>query len=249
MRLWEGSEQTYMHCLVELNTRSDAVNLHDKLKGDKNLAFDNWTGNKCEGLVTEYFNPPKSERKPEKKGEEKTSRSSEKPSYGDLRDKLKSRKRAASPNRSKPSQNRRTDRKSSPPRNSRDSRDSRRKSPPRSSSSRNNIRDSRKVTERDEPLPKNRDQLHKIQRTIRQSPPPRDSVRRTINNNSRDAEQKARRAEEEKRRIQRDAERKLEDERRKRKALESQKESEVDKLKREMEEMKRQMLAMASQVH
>merc|ERR1711972_783165 len=107
-------------------------------------------------------------------------------------------------------------------------------------------------TERDEPLPKNRDQLHKIQRTIRQSPPPRDSVRRTINNresNSRDAEQKARRAEEEKRRIQRDAERKLEDERRKRKALESQKESEVDKLKREMEEMKRQMLAMASQVH
>ena len=83
-----------------------------------------------------------------------------------------------------------------------------------------NNRDSRKVTERDEPLPKNRDQLHKIQRTIRQSPPPRDSVRRTINNresSSRDAEQKARRAEEEKRRIQRDAERKFEDERRKRK--------------------------------
>ena len=78
MRLWEGSEQTYMHCLVELNTRSDAVNLHDKLKGDKTLAFDNWTGNKCEGLVTEYFNPPKSEKKPEKKDEK---RSSEKPGY------------------------------------------------------------------------------------------------------------------------------------------------------------------------
>ena len=58
-RLWEGTEETYMHCLVEVNTRSDAVAVHDSMKNLKTIAFDKWIGEKCEGLVTEYFTPPK----------------------------------------------------------------------------------------------------------------------------------------------------------------------------------------------
>jgi hypothetical protein len=62
MRLWEGTEETYMHCLVEVNTRSDAIKVHDSMKNEKTLAFDKWIGDKCDGLVTEYFTPPKSNR-------------------------------------------------------------------------------------------------------------------------------------------------------------------------------------------
>ena len=111
--------------------------------------------------------------------------------HGDLRDKLKanSRKRPLSPERSRRrnSPPRTSKRANSPKKSPRDSRAPRVRDARDSRDSRDSRGDSnRRVTEKDEPLPK-RDQLHKIQRTIRQSPP-RD-LRRTINQggSSRDA--------------------------------------------------------------